>query len=490
MTNVDVIGLGNQSTNGTGGQWGQYLDELPWSATVDAFYAHAPSHRYIYRANGQTWPASTIDDRFGKINGMKASKWLGRFQAVEQMIWEPGKPEIIRNHKFIGGEWIPEPGHSCYNLYIPPAVDVDEGDPSAAVYWVNLIRKVYPNDADHIIRYFAHRVQFPGVKVNHALVLGGKPRIGKDTILAPLRYAVGTNNFADISPDKVLARFNKFFQSVILRISEARDMGMNKFQFYNTMKSMVAAPPEMFTIDEKNLPTYDIANVTSIIITTNYLTDGMYLPPDDARYYVAWSDEAQNDELTEYCQRLWRWYETEGAHAYTHVAAYLHSLDLSHWNAKKPPPKTEAWHDMVGGGLAQESGDLADLLDQLGNPDAITLRAVIENATGAFHQFITDRTNRKLIGYRFSECAMSPVKNPNHPIESKRKFRWSFGKDHNGSAIAGSVYARENLTERDRIRVAQQAARSPKGIGRLNAPVEEYRPGHTTYAGDEESIEL
>jgi hypothetical protein len=56
-------------------------------------------------------------------------------------------------------------------------------------------------------------------------VLGGKPGIGKDTILEPVKHAIGPWNFANITPQQVLGRFNKFVKSVILRINEARDLG-------------------------------------------------------------------------------------------------------------------------------------------------------------------------------------------------------------------------------------------------------------------------
>ena len=43
------------------------------------------------------------------------------------------------------------------------------------------VKKVYSDDFGHIINFLAHRVQRPQEKINHALLLGGKPGIGKDT---------------------------------------------------------------------------------------------------------------------------------------------------------------------------------------------------------------------------------------------------------------------------------------------------------------------
>jgi len=52
----------------------------------------------------------------------------------------------------------------------------------------------------------------------------------------------------------MLGRFNGFVCSVILRVSEARDLGdVNRFAFYEHMKPYLAAPPDVLRCDEKNL---------------------------------------------------------------------------------------------------------------------------------------------------------------------------------------------------------------------------------------------
>jgi len=49
-------------------------------------------------------------------------------------------------------------------------------------------------------------VQFPAEKINHGLLLGGAPGIGKDTILAPVRQAVGEWNFQEATPKEMLGK--------------------------------------------------------------------------------------------------------------------------------------------------------------------------------------------------------------------------------------------------------------------------------------------
>ena len=151
--------------------------------------------------------------------------------------------------------------------------------------------------------------------------MGGGQGIGKDTILEPVKRAIGAWNFEEVSPQQLLGRFNGFLKSVILRVSEARDLGnVDRFQFYDHMKTYIASPPDVLRIDEKHLPEYYALNCCGVVITINHKTDGIYLPPDDRRHYVAWSESAKDEFDSKYWTDLWTWYEAEG---FAHVAAYL-----------------------------------------------------------------------------------------------------------------------------------------------------------------------
>ena len=136
-----------------------------------------------------------------------------------------------------------------FNLYRPPTIRPQHGDVSR---WLKHAGRVFGDNAGHIIAWLAYRVQRPEEKINHALVLGGEQGIGKDTLLEPVKAAVGPWNFQEVSPKQVLGRFNGFLKSVILRVSEARDLGeFDRFAFYDHMKAYTAAPPDVLRVDEK-----------------------------------------------------------------------------------------------------------------------------------------------------------------------------------------------------------------------------------------------
>ena len=71
------------------------------------------------------------------------------------------------------------------------------------------------------------------------------------------------------------------------------------------MKVYAAAPPDVLRVDEKNLREYNVLNCCGVIITTNHKTDGIYLPADDRRHYVAWSSLTKEDFTEGYWADLW-----------------------------------------------------------------------------------------------------------------------------------------------------------------------------------------
>jgi hypothetical protein len=427
--------------------------------TIDDFVAYMPAHVYIFTPCREFWPSTSVNARLKRMpiltkagkpkldgNGepltMRPSTWLDRNRPVEQMTWAPGMPMLIPGRLVIDGGWIDRKDVTCFNLYRPPRVK--PGDASNAGPWIEHTRRVFPADADYIIKWLAHRVQHPDEKINHGLVLGGEQGIGKDTLLEPVKHAVGPWNFHEVSPTHLLGRFNSFAKSVILRVNEARDLGeVDRFKFYDHTKIYTAAPPDVLRVDEKHLREHYVFNVIGFIITTNYKTDGIYLPADDRRHYVAWSNSTKDDFAPDYWNGLWRWYHQENG--FGHVAAYLCELDLVDFDPKAPPAKTPAFWDIVAANNSPEDAELADVLEALDDPDAVTLLQLIEKAQGGTTDWLMDRRNRRAIPHRMERCGYSPVRNP-----TAADGLW---KLKGGRQV---IYARTTLSHDERVRAARE----------------------------------
>ena len=58
---------------------------------------------------------------------------------------------------------------------------------------------------------------------------------------------------------------------------------------------MRQSPPDVLRVDEKFVAAYYVPNIVGLVITTNHENDGIYLPSDDRRFYVAWSNSTKEE---------------------------------------------------------------------------------------------------------------------------------------------------------------------------------------------------
>jgi hypothetical protein len=166
-----------------------------------------------------------------------------------------------------------------------------------------------------------------------------------------------------------------------------------------------------------------VKNVCGVIFTSNY-RDGLYLPEDDRRHDVLWTERVAADFGDGYWNKLWGWYRNGG---FEHVAAYLMARDISKFDPAAPPPKGPAFWAMVAASAAPENSEFGDLLDCVVHskmynddgsipkepiwPDAVTLSQVRKYADDDMKHWIDDRKNRRSIPHRFAACGYVPVRN-------------------------------------------------------------------------------
>jgi hypothetical protein len=210
-------------------------------------------------------------------------------------------------------------------------------------------------------------------------------------------------------------------------------------------------------INAKYVPQCYALNVAGVILTTNHRFDGIYLPADDRRTYVAWSEIKQADFVSGFWSYLWDWYRSGGIE---NVVAYLTEYDISHFDPKAPPKKTAAFWQIVGAGAAPEESDLADILDRLGategahdaegkpcGPAVTTLAKILVVASGDFYEWLSERRNRRVIPHRFERCGYMPVRN-----DDAKDGLWVIGGKRQ------VVYGRSDLSLGERMEAARKLA--------------------------------
>jgi hypothetical protein len=246
-------------------------------------------------------------------------------------------------------------------------------------------------------------------------------------------------------------KFNWYVKSVILRISEAHDLGdVDRYALYERTKTLLAAPPATLTVNEKNQRQYRVSNVTGVIFTTNHRTDSLYLPADDRRHFVVWSEATKENFTTAYWHELYDWYDKQGG--CEHVAAYLATRKLEAFNATAPPEQTEAFWAIVHADQSPDDTELADVIDKLGKPVALTIASVATTAEGGLGDFLRDRRNARATAHKMERAGYISVRN-----DSSDDGCW---------VICGRrqrVYARRRLSLAQR-KGAAAALRSANGV--------------------------
>ena len=136
------------------------------------------------------------------------------------------------------------------------------------------------------------------------------------------------------------------------------------------------------------------------------------------------------------------------------------ALDISSFDPKAPPKKTEAFWAIVNANRSSEDAELDDALDLLGDHagegerlKAVTLDMIITNATDGLAEWLRDRKNRRAIPHRLERCGYIPVRNAD---AADGLFKLGGRRQ--------TVYGRDDLSASDRLKAAAELA------GRANRP--------------------
>jgi hypothetical protein len=408
-------------------------------------FIYVPTHKMCppEDINGTLPPVTLNSKQNGKWVTLKPAVWLKQYRRVQQLIWAPGLPEIVEDRLLFNGGWRKHTRARVFNLYQPPTMI--PGDATLATPWREHLRLIYPEDAEHITNWFAHRVQHPAEKI-HALVMGGGFGIGKDWLLQALKMAVGSWNFEDVRPADLTSVYNPHVKSVVLRVNEAHDLGdsgrFDRYAFYECTKVLTATPPDAIGCADKYIRRFYVLNVCGMVITTNHKTDGIYLEPGDRRHYVAWSDYEKEWFVEEHWPKHWHWLEHEGGAE--HVAAYLLQRNLSKFDSHAPPPLTNAFYEIISASRAPEDAELVDALDELGQPRICSVTAIARTKCAAALEWLLERKSRRSIPHRLERCGYVFCRNPN-----AKDGRWKVNRRWQ------TLYAKTTLSLEQRSRAVR-----------------------------------
>jgi hypothetical protein len=227
--------------------------------------------------------------------------------------------------------------------------------------WLAHVERMVPEpfEREHLLNALAHKVQFPAHKINHAILMGGNHGSGKDTLFAPFFWAIGGDakaNCSLVKNEDLSSQWGYALECEVMEIAELRQAeAKDRRALENTLKPIIAAPPELLMVNRKGLHPYMALNRVFVIAFSNERV-AISLPSEDRRWFVIWCAAPKLAEAQ--AVSLWNWYQHRGG--FEAVAHYLHTRDVSAWNPNAPPPLTEAKAIMVEHGMSTAESFLVD----------------------------------------------------------------------------------------------------------------------------------
>ena len=206
--------------------------------------------------------------------------------------------------------------------------------------WLNHVELIFgPLDgpaATHFLDCAAFRLQYRGVKINHAILLWGETQgTGKDSVFEPIFRFIGDHNFRKIAPETLAGQFTDYLQCEVVVVEEM--MNFEKRATANKMKPHLASPPHTVTVNKKHMAPYTIPNIQWWVIFSNH-ENAVPIEDTDRRYWVhRCCLETPRDPA--YYRELYSFYDKGGVEK---IAGWLLARNVEHFNPAAPPPMTDA----------------------------------------------------------------------------------------------------------------------------------------------------
>jgi hypothetical protein len=124
----------------------------------------------------------------------------------------------------------------------------------------------------------------------------------------------------------------------------------------NRLKPIIAAPPEMLSINRKGLHPYDMVNRCLVLAFSNDPVP-ISLASQDRRWFCVWSSAPRMPPAA--AAALWSWYQAGGFAA---VAAWLARRSLAAFNPAAAPGETEFKQNLIEHGMSMAESFLVEMM--------------------------------------------------------------------------------------------------------------------------------
>lgn len=294
--------------------------------------AFSDAHAYLARALAQ-------ELRLGKRRGSSvAGMFLTRPDRTEvfTVAYSPGDPELYPSK---------DPMRSVFNPWKATAMRPENINESEIALWLDHLLFVLDTKEERarFLRWCAFVAQNPRLKPHWHYLIMSLQGLGKDTLMHPIKLAVGEGNWHETLIYDLTTTFNYCVEHKLLIVGETaqpRAGFVTSHDYGNKLKPLLAAPPTHIHINKKYRTPYEIPNRLAVILFSND-ENPLHLERGQRRVHVVNSMGKKSRNL-DYYWRLHEWLNNGGAEK---CAAYVLAYPLSESEKQEfvgPAPETDA----------------------------------------------------------------------------------------------------------------------------------------------------
>jgi len=232
-----------------------------------------------------------------------------------------------------------ENGQVYFNMWRPTALLPTKKKPKWFIDHIKYLTNNNKEETDHVLNYMAHIVQYPRIKINHAILFINKRQgSGRSLILDVLKKVLGEHNTQEPGNNTVGEKYNGWCRHCQLAFIQELDQGENKRGFENNVKSLITE--SRIHIREMYQNPYYIRNYCHIISSSNK-NHPTYLEREERRWFIV-KTESENKE-NEYYKKMYEHIENDCGQ----VLHFLQNRDLTDFNPKAKPMTTDAKRQVI-----------------------------------------------------------------------------------------------------------------------------------------------
>lgn len=281
------------------------------------------------------------------------------------------KIDVVENTMYfpIAGEMFTHEGLDYLNSYQPSRVKpVRVGTTDIVDRVKGHIAHLLPDTREQgiIIDYLAHNVQYPGKKLQWAIVLQGVQGDGKSFLSEMMKHVMGNNNVRLMNVQTLESAFTGWATGQCMTfIEELKLDNYRKYEVLNNLKPYISNPVVEETKKGKDPRT--VINTTNYFALTNF-KDAIPIDANDRRYCVLFSQWQRKDALAAWMEENPNYYHNIYEDMRQNVGEILSWL-MSHkisdeFLAMKRAPDTNAKMEMQELSRSPEQVALTEALER------------------------------------------------------------------------------------------------------------------------------